>query len=192
MDTDTTEEERIEQVMELLPRVRRSMLHNGGRGMGPQRRGRRGGPPWQRGDEHHKGRRHKFGHGRKGWKANPAKFRIGMMLYRHGPAKVGDIAAWLGVSAPTASEQIDSLVEAGLAERKVNPEDRREVLVELTPKAMEMADYFWKLQRSRVEAVMARFTPEEQPMVIRTLEAIAEVFEQDPTATDDTSQETEA
>jgi DNA-binding MarR family transcriptional regulator len=118
--------------------------------------------------------------------------RIGMYLYQHGPAKVGDIADWLGVSAPTASEQVDGLVEAGKAERKVNPDDRREVLVELTPKAMEMMDYFWNLQRSRVQAVMARFTPEEQPIVIRTLEAFVEVFEQDPATLDDAPQETEA
>ena len=113
-----------------------------------------------------------------------------MQLYRQGPSKVGDIANWIGVSAPTASEQIDGLVEAGLAERKINLDDRREVLVELTPKAVELADYFWQLQRSRVVAVFERFTPEEQPVVVRTLEAFAEVFEQDPAELEEDKQDT--
>ncbi len=112
-----------------------------------------------------------------------------MQLYRQGPAKVGDIANWIGVSAPTASEQIDGLVEAGLAERTINPDDRREVLVELTPKAIELADYFWNLQRSRVAMVFDRFSPEEQPIVVRTLEAFADVFEQDAANADDCKQE---
>ncbi|CAN5747299.1 hypothetical protein BH23CHL2_BH23CHL2_14530 [soil metagenome] len=173
MDTRTTEDELIDRALELLPRFKRSLFQHSGGDRHPH-----GGPPWARG-KRGKGRR---GRGRRGWQGpgSPAQMRIAMQLYRHGPSKVGDIAGWIGVSAPTASEQIDGLVEAGLAERKINPDDRREVLVELTPKAIELADYFWQLQRSRVVAVFERFTPEEQPVVVRTLEAFAEVFEQDP------------
>jgi len=127
-----------------------------------------------------------------GGAGSPAQMGIAMQLYRQGPAKVGDIAQWIGVSAPTASEQIDGLVEAGLAERKINPDDRREVLVELTPKAIELADYFWNLQRSRVEQVFARFTPEERPVVVRTLETFAEILEQESSGPPDCKQEADA
>ena len=186
MDSRTTQDELIEQAMELLPRFRRSMFQHAG---GPRRqRGRHGGPPWAR------GRRGRGRRGRKGWDGpgSPAQMRIAMQLYRHGPARVGDIAEWIGVSPPTASEQIDGLVEAGLAERTINPDDRRQVLVELTPKAVELADYFWHLQRSRVEKVFERFSPEEQPLVVRTLEAFAEVFEEKPAENNDVAQDAEA
>jgi DNA-binding MarR family transcriptional regulator len=186
MDIRTTENDLIEQAMELLPRFRRAMFQHAG---GPRHRhGKHGGPPWAR------GRRGKGRRGRKGWSgpSSPAQMRIAMQLYRHGPANVGDIAEWIGVSPPTASEQIDGLVEAGLAERTVNPDDRRQVLVELTPKAIELTDYFWHLQRSRVEKVFDRFDPEEQPLVVRTLEAFAEVFEEDPADPDQEKQEIEA
>ena len=177
MERRTSEDELIEQAMELLPRLRRNMFQNFS-GMAGLRKGRRGGPPWKRGRKRN-GRR---GRGGRGWggPGSPAQMRIAMQLYRQGPANVGDIAGWIGVSPPTASEQIDGLVEAGLAERTVNPDDRRQVLVDLTPKAIELADYFWNLQRARVAAVFERFTPEEQPLVVRTLEAFADVFEQDP------------
>lgn len=188
MDTSsTTTDDLIDRALDVLPRFKRSMLqHMGGP---PHRRGRRGGPPWGRSRRGRNG-----GRGKRGWRGpgSPAQMRIAMQLYRHGPAKVGDIADWIGVSAPTASEQIDGLVEAGLAERKVNPDDRREVLVELTPKAIEIADYFWSVQRSKVEKVFERFTPEEQPIVVRTLEAFAEVYELSPAEFEDCKQEGDA
>jgi DNA-binding MarR family transcriptional regulator len=106
--------------------------------------------------------------------------KMALYLYRHGPAKVGDIAAWLGVSAPTASEQIDQMVTDGMAERRINPHDRREVLVELTPKATELAGYIYELQRAQVRAVLESFEPAERPTVIRTLEVFSKVLERDP------------
>lgn len=173
MESRTEQDELIDRALDALPRFKRSMLrHMGGP---PHRHGRRGGPPWARGNKGRNGRGRK---GRRG-PGSPAQMGIAMHLYRQGPAKVGDIAEWIGVSAPTASEQIDGLVEAGMAERKVNPDDRREVLVELTPKAIELADYYWNLQRSKVEKVFGRFSPEERPIVVRTLEAFAEVYEED-------------
>ncbi|MEZ4521926.1 MAG: MarR family transcriptional regulator [Thermomicrobiales bacterium] len=191
MESSTEQDELIERALDALPRFKRSMLqHMGGP---PHRHGRRGGPHWGRGG---RGRGKKAFQerlrGRWGGPGSPAQMRIAMQLYRRGPAKVGDIASWIGVSAPTASEQIDGLVEAGLAERTVNPDDRREVLVELTPKAIELSDYFWNLQRSRVTAVFERFSPEERPIVVRTLEAFADVFEQDPAKLDDCGEEAEA
>lgn len=177
MESRTEQDELIDRALDVLPRFKRSMLrHMGGQ---PHRRGRRGGPHWGKGRGRGKKALQERMRGRWGGPGSPAQMGIAMQLYRQGPAKVGDIAEWIGVSAPTASEQIDGLVEAGLAERKVNPDDRREVLVELTPKAIELADYFWNIQRSKVEQVFERFTPEEQPLVVRTLEAFAEVFEQD-------------
>ena len=174
-NTNTPNDELIEQAMEALPRFRRSLFQHGG----PRpHRGRRGGPP---GDHGH-GPRGRFGPGRRGSGGPdaPAQMRIVMQLYRRGPAKISDIASWIGISLPTASEQIDRLVDAGMAERRVNAEDRREVLVELSPKAIERAGYIWDLQRARMQRVFERFTPDEQPLVVRVLEAFAEVFEQDP------------
>lgn len=169
-----TDEELIEQAIDLMPRMGRAMFrsaasmfsHAGERGgphHGPGRRKRgRGGPPWHRGLA----------------PQSVPQLKIAMLLYRRGPAKVGDIAGWLGVSPPTASEQVDRMVEAGMAERRINPEDRREVLVELTPKSTEIAGYACDILRARIASMLERFTPEERPIVIRTFEAFAEVFEQ--------------
>lgn len=101
-------------------------------------------------------------------------------LYRNGPTTVGQIAEWLQLSPATISEHIDRMVEAGLVERHINPQDRRQVLVELTPSAEARARHFWELQRLQITAVLSRFSPEERPLVIRTLQSFVEVLESDP------------
>src|SRR5512141_293789 len=49
-----------------------------------------------------------------------------------GPLRLNDLAARMGVSAPTASRSADVLVELGLVDRVVDPRDRRAVNLELT------------------------------------------------------------
>ncbi len=53
-------------------------------------------------------------------------------LYTGGPMRLNDLAARLGVSAPTASRAIDALVELGLVDRLRDPDDRRALRLGLT------------------------------------------------------------
>jgi DNA-binding MarR family transcriptional regulator len=49
-----------------------------------------------------------------------------------GAMRLSDLAARMGVSAPTASRSVEVLHELGLAERVPDPKDRRAVQIELT------------------------------------------------------------
>jgi DNA-binding MarR family transcriptional regulator len=51
---------------------------------------------------------------------------------RHGPRSAGDVAASLGISAPTLTRLLAKLEEHGYITRSVDTADRRKVLVELT------------------------------------------------------------
>ena len=62
-----------------------------------------------------------------------AHFHLLSMLDRHGQMAMGRIADVLDVSLSNASGLIDRLAERGLVERVRVPDDRRVVLVELTP-----------------------------------------------------------
>ena len=53
-----------------------------------------------------------------------------------GPVPMGQLAARLGISLPTATGLIDRLVEAGLARREHDERDRRVVLVGTTAEAV--------------------------------------------------------
>lgn len=58
---------------------------------------------------------------------------LARVLHSHGPTKVGDVAAMLGVKPPAASAMIDALEREGFVERAHDAEDRRVTLVRLTP-----------------------------------------------------------
>src|SRR5688572_6371362 len=57
------------------------------------------------------------------------RLRALFYLGRSGPVPVGQIAAGLGISQPSATETLEKLVSKGLAERTADPSDRRIVLV---------------------------------------------------------------
>lgn len=84
-------------------------------------------------------------------------------LAYHGPATVSGIADALKISLPTASQLVDRLVQAGLAERAEDPNDRRRILVRLSKRGQQLHDRlsqgprqfrFW-LQRMNVEDLEA-------------------------------------
>ncbi|TMJ07669.1 MAG: MarR family transcriptional regulator [Bacillati bacterium ANGP1] len=61
-------------------------------------------------------------------------------LAYHGPATVSLIAETLRIGLPTASQLVDRLVQAGLAERAEDPSDRRRILVRLSKKGQQLHD----------------------------------------------------
>jgi DNA-binding MarR family transcriptional regulator len=110
----------------------------------------------------------------------PGQMRALFHLYHHERATVGEVAQALGVSMPTASEMIDKLVEDGLAERGVNPSDRRQVLVWLTPKAQEFATRLHATRRAQLRRALDQMAPEERPVFVRSLQAFAQALELEP------------
>ena len=59
-------------------------------------------------------------------------------LHHGGPAKQRDLVVALGHSPRHVTTLVDELVAAGHVVRRDHPTDRRAVLVELTPKAVEL------------------------------------------------------
>jgi DNA-binding MarR family transcriptional regulator len=61
------------------------------------------------------------------------------ILDQHGSMSAGDLAETSRLSTGAITAVIDRLERAGLAHRVPDPSDRRRVLVEVTPKAVEVA-----------------------------------------------------
>ncbi|HUG14887.1 MAG TPA: MarR family transcriptional regulator [Thermomicrobiales bacterium] len=104
------------------------------------------------------------------------QIRAMVHLFHHGSSTVGDGAAALGVAMPTMSELIDRLVEDGMVERGVNPDDRRQVIVSLTPRARAFGDRIYQLRRAQVKAALDRLEPHEWPMFVRSIQALADAL----------------
>lgn len=101
-------------------------------------------------------------------------------LALHGRRTVGEIAAGVGVALPTASELVDRLHEIGFVARGPNPDDRRQVLVWLTPEAQSFKQEMHALRRAQVLAALHRLAPEERPVFVRSLEALVEALRHYP------------
>ena len=102
-------------------------------------------------------------------------FVLGGMA-NHG-AVAGDLVRRLGVSRQAASQLIDTLVLRGYLERRVNPDDRRRMTIELTDRGRAAA----AVVREGVEAVDdelgAMLSAQQLAGLVAGLEALCAIHE---------------
>jgi DNA-binding MarR family transcriptional regulator len=100
-------------------------------------------------------------------------FVLGGMANHGGSA--GDLIRELGVSKQAASQLVDVLVLRGYLDRRVNPEDRRRLTLEVTERGRAAASAV----RSAIMAVdselATRITPEQQAGLLAGLNALASI-----------------
>lgn len=105
-----------------------------------------------------------------------AQKRALAQLYHSKGSSLGELAQAVGLSPPATSEMIDRLVEEGLVARAVNPTDRRQVVIQLTPAARAIGDKVHEIHRAQVQSALDRMAPEERPVFVRSLRALAEAL----------------
>jgi len=99
-------------------------------------------------------------------------------LYRKGDAKAGDLAAALGVSAPTVTGIVGRLVARGLVQRKVDPSDKRKVVCALTPKGAEIVRSVHHVGEERMKRFYRMMDPEDRLALERGLRALIGAIQQ--------------
>jgi DNA-binding MarR family transcriptional regulator len=87
-------------------------------------------------------------------------------------ASLGDVAEHTGLSLPTASRVVDSLVQRGLATRVESPSDRRVRNVAATGEARELAARLIELRLAGLEEFARSLTPDERRMLGEALAPI--------------------
>jgi DNA-binding MarR family transcriptional regulator len=96
-----------------------------------------------------------------------------LTLLRHqGPQRMGSIATYLGSTLSSSTSIIDRLVDKGLVERVPDPDDRRVVICQLTPRGQEATEQFWRIGRTRVVELAERLDIEELEIVVRAMELL--------------------
>ena len=88
-------------------------------------------------------------------------------------SRMNDLAQFLGLSKANASGLVDRLVKKGLIEREHGVEDRRVVLVRLTPNGLKVAHGLAKVQRQGLAKMMRRVPEQNIKLLIETLEQMA-------------------
>jgi DNA-binding MarR family transcriptional regulator len=116
---------------------------------------------------------------------NRTDLRVMDFLQRNGPVPISRLADMNQLSRPAMTTVIDRLERAGYARRSRDPDDRRSVLVELTPLAQERAweiygpfvdlstDQFSRYSAAELE-LFDRFLEHANAITERRLEEIGE------------------
>lgn len=101
----------------------------------------------------------------KAWRGLPkepsfTQFKTLTMLRHLGPCTIKQLAESLGISAASASEMVDRLVELDLIDRRQDPADRRRVQLNLTNKAFKGVQRHEMLIYRRLDELIGQLSPE--------------------------------
>lgn len=107
-------------------------------------------------------------------------------VWLHDNVLMGDLAAGLSISYPSATNMVKRLERQGLVERVVNPADRREVEVRLTKHGRELTERMEEERIRRMGEVLSTLSPEERDCLIKGLQrfVIAAVADREDTASE--------
>jgi DNA-binding MarR family transcriptional regulator len=92
-----------------------------------------------------------------------------------GPIKLAAMAATLGVTPSTALRMAERLQSLGLIDRRVNPDNRREVVLRLTPGGQELVDRVLDHRRAAIRALVQRLPARERADLVPALKALTAV-----------------
>jgi DNA-binding MarR family transcriptional regulator len=96
-----------------------------------------------------------------------------------GPFRLNDLAARMGVSAPTASRSVDALYELELVERVVDPADRRAVRIELSKAGQALLDRRTERARVAFEPAVAALSNADRKQFSQLLHRMTEALTKD-------------
>ena len=110
-----------------------------------------------------------------------AQLRTLLILAEEGPLVIGHIAQRLGIGLSTGGHLVDRLVQAGLAERKEDVEDRRRTLARLTPKGEDL--YARLLNHPlQMQALIQKLDDTDLAALLQGLQALNRAVEVEPEA----------
>ncbi len=96
---------------------------------------------------------------------NRTDLRCMSLLFNRGPMTAGQLAEATDLSPGAMTTVLDRLERAGLAHRLADPEDRRRVLVDITPDARDHGERLYGPIRDGGVAMLQRYTEEELRLI---------------------------
>jgi len=91
-----------------------------------------------------------------------------------GGLRMSVLATRLGVTLSTVSGLVDRLVDAGLAARRADPEDRRQVIVSVTPAGDHLMERFRELNRRQAQELFGSLADDDLDTVERAFGLLAD------------------
>ncbi len=101
------------------------------------------------------------------------QLRVLVMVASRGPLNLGAVARGLGVHPSNATRACDRLVVAGLLDRRDDPADRRNLVLDLTAAGRDLVDRVMNHRRAAIADVLDRMPPERRSELVPVLESFA-------------------
>lgn len=98
------------------------------------------------------------------------------VLGGHGAMRMKELAEKLGITTGTLTVQIEKLVKAELIERCPHPEDRRAIVVKLTPTGEEIHRHHNQLHLDLVQDLTRNIAPGHQAILFACLQKMNKEF----------------
>lgn len=102
------------------------------------------------------------------------QLRIMVMIASRGPLNLGGIAAGLDVHPSNASRACDRLVAAGLLDRRDDPADRRNLLLQLTEAGSRLVDEVTAQRRRAIQDTLEKMPARQRRSLVTALGAFAD------------------
>ncbi|MBM9578168.1 MarR family transcriptional regulator [Leptospira sp. 201903070] len=97
-------------------------------------------------------------------------------LLEGGPIAAGKLAESLGLTTGAVTSVIDRLEKVGLVRRIADPNDRRKVVVELIPEAMQEAEKIYSPMGNSMMNLFQNYKDEELEFIIRFQEEAIKIL----------------
>jgi DNA-binding MarR family transcriptional regulator len=104
------------------------------------------------------------------------QFRTLSLIYRQPSACLSVVAEHAGASLPTASRLVQGLVDKGLVVRRESQEDRRQLVLAISPSGQAILHSVWAGTQERLAEQVGRLSPEERQSVADAMQALKKVF----------------
>ena len=104
------------------------------------------------------------------------QFRVMAVLYREGEQCLSGLAEYQGVSLPTMSKLIQGLESRDLVGRVRDKEDRRRVLLSLTPEGRDAYESLLRRTETHIVDWIDDMTPEQRAELVRSFELVVKMF----------------
>ncbi|WP_371575990.1 MarR family winged helix-turn-helix transcriptional regulator [Streptomyces sp. NBC_01314] len=108
------------------------------------------------------------------------QFRMLVVLSTRGATKLVVLADLLQVAPSTAMRMVDRLIAAGLADRQVNPDNRRETMLQLTEEGRRTVADVTARRRAEIAAIVERIAPDQRSALVGALTAFNEAGGEPP------------
>ena len=107
----------------------------------------------------------------------PSQLSVLSSVGAHGPMSLADLAAHEGVQPPSVTRMVSALEEAGLVSRAGSPEDRRTVLVQLSPEGRRALDAVRRRRDAWLAARLSRLDDDDRARLESALPVLERLLE---------------